>query len=94
MGYAEGHAVNRQGIGPAGLGRGQLRQRRKGDPAKLQIAPRLRKQSTMTLAWIAERVEPRPTSRISSTGERERRRVRVHDTDPGENHGVLHRNRY
>ena len=33
-----------------------LAQRRKGDPAKLAIARRLREETTMTLAWIAERL--------------------------------------
>lgn len=33
-----------------------LRVRRKGDPRKLQIAERLRHETTMTLAWIAERL--------------------------------------
>ena len=31
--------------------------RRKGDPGKLAIARRLREETTMTLAWIAERLE-------------------------------------
>ena len=30
--------------------------RRKGDPAKLRIAARLRRETTMTLAWIAQRL--------------------------------------
>jgi len=33
-----------------------LEARRKGDPEKLRIALRLRKQTTMTLGWIAERL--------------------------------------
>ena len=33
-----------------------LAQRRKGDPAKLAIARRLREETTMTLKWIAERL--------------------------------------
>ena len=32
----------------------QLKHRRKGDPQKIQIARRLRDQTTMTLAWIAQ----------------------------------------
>jgi len=31
-----------------------LKQRRKGDPEKVKIARRLRSQTTMTLAWIAQ----------------------------------------
>ena len=33
-----------------------LAERRKGDPAKLAIARRLRQETTMTLAWIAQRL--------------------------------------
>jgi putative transposase len=33
-----------------------MRQRRKGDPGKLAIARRLRKETTMTLEWIARRL--------------------------------------
>ena len=35
---------------------GELPRRRKGDPAKLTIAWRLRQETTMTLKWIAERL--------------------------------------
>ena len=35
---------------------GELSRRRKGDPAKLTIAWRLRQETTMTLKWIAERL--------------------------------------
>ena len=34
----------------------ELRQRRKGDPAKLRIAKRLRAETTVTLQWIAARL--------------------------------------
>ena len=37
-------------------GESQLKQRRKGDPAKIQIALRLRRETTMTLGWIAEQL--------------------------------------
>jgi len=33
-----------------------LAQRRKGDPGKVRIARRLRAETTMTLAWIAQRL--------------------------------------
>ena len=33
-----------------------LAERRKGDPGKVRIARRLRQETTMTLAWIAERL--------------------------------------
>ena len=34
-----------------------LARRRKGDPAKIALAQRLREETTMTLAWIAERLQ-------------------------------------
>ena len=40
-----------------GWGREELSQRRKGDAQKLRIALRLRKETTMTLSWIAQRLE-------------------------------------
>jgi hypothetical protein len=33
-----------------------MAQRRKGDPAKLALARRLREETTMTLEWIAQRL--------------------------------------
>ncbi len=37
-----------------GWGKGELERRRKGDPEKLRIATRLRRETTMTLAWVAK----------------------------------------
>ena len=37
-------------------GASTLAERRKGDPAKIAIAQRLRAETTVTLAWIAERL--------------------------------------
>ena len=34
----------------------ELQGRRKGDPRKVRIAGRLRRESTMTLEWIADRL--------------------------------------
>jgi hypothetical protein len=39
-----------------GWGQSQLKQRRKGDPAKIQMALHLRQETTMTLGWIAEQL--------------------------------------
>ena len=39
-----------------GWAAGQLAARRKGDREKLKIARRLRRETTMTLDWIAERL--------------------------------------
>ncbi len=44
--------LKRLGWKPQELGR-----RRKGDPQKVRIAQRLRRETTMTLPWIAERLE-------------------------------------
>jgi putative transposase len=41
----------------AGLGREELSKRAKGDPVKLAIALRLRRETTMTLKWITERLQ-------------------------------------
>jgi hypothetical protein len=38
-------------------GEAELSQRRKGDPAKLRMALRLRRETTMTLSWIAQRLQ-------------------------------------
>ena len=35
----------------------ELERRRKGDPQKVRIAARLRRESTMTLSWIAQRMQ-------------------------------------
>jgi REP element-mobilizing transposase RayT len=43
-------------LGRRGLGRGDLSRRRKGDPEKVEIAKRLRSETTMTWAWIAQRL--------------------------------------
>ena len=32
-------------------------QRRKGDPVKVELAQRLRRETTVTLGWIAERLQ-------------------------------------
>ena len=39
-----------------GWSAGQLEARRKGGPLKVKAALRLRRETTMTLAWIAERL--------------------------------------
>jgi hypothetical protein len=40
-----------------GWGERELSSRPKGDPAKLEVAVRLRRETTMTLAWIAEQLQ-------------------------------------
>ena len=38
----------------------ELNCRRKGDPGKVEIARQLRRETTMTLAWIARRLQMAP----------------------------------
>ena len=44
----------------------ELPQRRKGDPAKVRIALRLRQETTMTLAWIAQRLKMGAWTHVSN----------------------------
>jgi hypothetical protein len=48
-----------------GWGQEELRKRRKGDSAKLRIALRLRKETTMTLSWIAQPLEMGTKTQLS-----------------------------
>jgi hypothetical protein len=43
-----------------------LTQRRKSDPVKVRLARRLRKETTMTLAWIARRLEMGSWTQVSN----------------------------
>jgi REP element-mobilizing transposase RayT len=49
--------VVKEELGRLGWSESELKRHRKGAPEKLQIALRLRKETTMTLAWIAERLQ-------------------------------------
>ena len=51
---AEG--IVRDGLKRLGWKAGDLARRRKGDPEKLKLALRLRKETTVTVKWIAERL--------------------------------------
>jgi putative transposase len=64
---AEEHAERlvREELRQAGWGDGELKHRRKGDPTKARIARRLREETTMTLAWIASRLEMGSSSTVS-----------------------------
>ncbi len=55
---AEAKAQRLAGEELEGLGweREELERRRKGDPQKVRIPARLQRETTMTLAWIAERL--------------------------------------
>ncbi|MBU6410985.1 MAG: transposase [Verrucomicrobiota bacterium] len=52
----EAERIVRTELDKAGWSEEDLRQRRKGDPRKVRLALRLRKETTMTLKWIAERL--------------------------------------
>jgi len=39
--------------------------RRKGDKAKMEVAERLRRETTMTLAWIASRLRMGTAARVA-----------------------------
>lgn len=55
-----GAELQRLGWDAAELGR-----RRKGDPVKVRLARRLRRETTMTLAWIAARLEMGSASMVT-----------------------------
>jgi hypothetical protein len=46
-----------EGLKKLGWKEADLTKRRKGDMGKLEMALRLRRQTTMTLKWIAERLK-------------------------------------
>jgi hypothetical protein len=54
--HAKAERILREELERLGWGVQDLEQRRKGDGRKLMIAARLRRETTMTLAWIAERL--------------------------------------
>jgi hypothetical protein len=43
-----------------------LRRRRKGDPGKVRVARRLRQETTMTLGWIAQRLQMGAWTHVSN----------------------------
>jgi hypothetical protein len=44
----------------------ELEQRRKGDPEKVEMAWRLRQETTMTLKWIAQRLKMGAWTHVSN----------------------------
>ena len=54
---AKAERLLKQELSRLGWGERELSSRPKGDPAKLEVAVRLRRETTMTLAWIAEQLE-------------------------------------
>jgi REP element-mobilizing transposase RayT len=53
---AKAERLVREELATLGWNEGELSRRRKGDPEKVRIARRLRQETTMTLAWIAQRL--------------------------------------
>ena len=53
---AKAERLVREELATLGWDEGELSRRRKGDPEKVRIARRLRRETTMTLAWIARRL--------------------------------------
>ena len=56
-GEAKAERLVREELGKLGWEEADLAERRKGDPGKVRIARRLRQETTMTLAWIARRLQ-------------------------------------
>ena len=54
---AKAERLVREELGKLGWKEADLAERRKGDPGKVRVARRLRQETTMTLAWIAERLQ-------------------------------------
>jgi hypothetical protein len=55
-GEAKAERLVREGLAKLGWSESDLAERRKGDPGKVGIARRLRQETTMTLAWIGQRL--------------------------------------
>jgi REP element-mobilizing transposase RayT len=55
-GAAKAERLVREGLAALAWEEADLRRRRKGDPGKVRLARRLRQETTMTLAWIAQRL--------------------------------------
>ncbi len=54
---ANANRLVREEMGRMGWDQATLRQARKGDQRKVRVAARLRKETTMSLKWIAQRLE-------------------------------------
>ena len=54
--YINPDLIAQEELGALGWSAQDLQGRRKGDPQKVRIAARLRRETTMTLQWIADRL--------------------------------------
>jgi len=57
IGEARAERLVKEGLGALGWNQAELSQRAKGDRGKVALARRLRAETTMTLAWIARRLQ-------------------------------------
>jgi hypothetical protein len=64
---AENHAQRlvREEMGRIWWTKAELGRRRKGDPGKVRLAQRLRRETTMTLEWIAGRLQMGTASMVT-----------------------------
>ncbi len=53
---AKAERILREELPSLGWTAEQLVRQRKGDPRKVKVAARLRRETTMTLAWVAQRL--------------------------------------
>ena len=63
---AGAHRILRQEMARMGWGKSALSQMRKGDERKVRLAARLRKETTMSLKWIAEQLEMGSWTHVSN----------------------------
>jgi hypothetical protein len=65
-GEAKAERLVREGLAKLGWSESDLAERRKGDPGKVGIARRLRQETTMTLAWIGQRLRMGAWTHVSN----------------------------
>jgi len=63
---AKAERLVREELGRLSWTDSELAQRRKGDPSKVRIALRLRRETTMTLKWIAGRLQMGAWTHVSN----------------------------
>jgi hypothetical protein len=88
-GAAKAERLVREELAKLGWAEADLAQRRKGDPGKVRMARRVRQETTMTLKWIADRLQMGVWTHVSNLlraeqkagAKRARRRVRVNSED-------------
>jgi REP element-mobilizing transposase RayT len=71
---AKAERLVQAGLNEVGWQEGQLAERRKGDPAKVKLAMRVRAETTMTLKWIAARLHMGTWTNLSNLLSQQRRK--------------------